>query len=214
MKRLIFDFDGTLVDSMPDWGGKMLHVLEKYRADYPADIIKTLTPLGDIGSAKYFQEHFGMKRSVEELIADMDEYAYPKYAYAITAKAGVLESLTAWKKKGYSLSVLTASPHRMLDVCLRRNGLYELFDFVWSCEDFQTTKSDIRIYERVAEKLTTTTENCVFFDDNIHALTVAKKAGMQTVGGHDVSAADAEQEVRALCDDYVYDFRELSDKDI
>ena len=48
----IFDFDGTLVDSMPTWGGKMLHVLDKNGVPYPEDIVRTLTPLGDLGSAR------------------------------------------------------------------------------------------------------------------------------------------------------------------
>ncbi len=46
MKNFIFDFDGTLVDSMKQWAGKMLYVLEKNGVSYPEDIIKIITPLG------------------------------------------------------------------------------------------------------------------------------------------------------------------------
>ncbi len=62
------------------------------------------------------------------------------------------------KAQGYSLNVLTASPHRMLDACLKRNGIYNLFDNVWSCDDFSTTKSDVQIYHMAAERLHTTVE--------------------------------------------------------
>ena len=45
LKGAIFDFDGTLVDSMPYWSQKMISILEKYKVDYPKDIIKILLKL-------------------------------------------------------------------------------------------------------------------------------------------------------------------------
>ncbi len=209
MKRLIFDFDGTLVDSMPAWGGKMLYVLRKFGIDYPENIVEIVTPLGDRGGAQYFIERLGAKVSTEEMIAAMDEYALPKYAEEIPAKAGVEESLRRWKGKGYSLNVLTASPHRMLDVCLKRLGLYDLFDNVWSCEDFSMTKSDARIYEEVASRLSARVEECIFFDDNVHVLTVAKRVGMTVVGVYDESSKGGAEEIRALCDEYIFNFSEM-----
>ncbi len=203
-KHLIFDFDGTLVDSMREWAGKMLYVLDKNGIIPPSDIIKTITPLGDRGSALYFIEHFGIDKAPDELIAQMDEYAMREYAYNIPAKEGVVQTLEVLKSRGHSLSILTASPHRMLDVCLKRVGIYELFDNVWSCDDFGTTKSDVGIYLEVAKRLNTVAEQCTFFDDNINALTVAKKAGMRVIGVYDQSSADYENEIRELCDGYIY----------
>ncbi len=208
MKKLIFDFDGTLVDSMEQWANKMFYALKKRNLPYPDDLIKTITPLGDIGAAKYFIDELGAKGSVEDLIADMDEYAIEEYAYKIQAKETVKETLLRLKAKGYSLSVLTASPHRMLDVCLKRLEMFDLFDNVWSCEDFQMTKSNIQIYHQVADRLHTTVEECVFFDDNIHALTVAKKAGMEVVGVYDKSAEEYREEIKELTSLYIYNFSE------
>lgn len=51
----IFDFDGTLVDSMQQWSGKMLHILDENNIAYPPDVIKIITPLGDRGTAEYFR---------------------------------------------------------------------------------------------------------------------------------------------------------------
>ena len=52
MKDLVFDFDGTLVDSMPTWGGKMLRILKEEGVSYPDNIIEIITPLGDAGTAR------------------------------------------------------------------------------------------------------------------------------------------------------------------
>ncbi len=211
MKKIIFDFDGTLVDSMNQWAGKMLNVLKTYGIDYPSDIIKTITPLGDKGTAEYFIKTFGISATPQELIAMMDEYAIVEYSYNIPAKATVIETLNELKKYGFSLNILTASPHKMLDVCLKRVGIWELFDNIWSCDDFGTTKNDVEIYHSVAQRLDTTVDDCILLDDNINALTAAKASGMNIIGVYDDSSADMQKELYELCDCYILQIDELLD---
>ena len=174
----IFDFDGTLVDSMPFWSKKMIEILEDEKVDYPKDIIKIITPLGDLGTARYFREKLGVNKSVEELIERMNETGLPYYRDIIVTKPGVTEYLKFLKENGCSLNVLTASPHLMLDPCLKRNGIYDIFDNVWSCDDFGTTKSDVNIYKMAVEKIGTTIEDTVFLDDNIGAVRTASMTGL------------------------------------
>ena len=50
----LFDFDGTLVDSMPTYASSMLRILDENNVDYPDDTLKTITPLGLLGAAKHF----------------------------------------------------------------------------------------------------------------------------------------------------------------
>ncbi|MBO4939710.1 MAG: HAD family phosphatase [Clostridia bacterium] len=202
-KTYIFDFDGTLVDSMPTWSAKMLYVLKESDTAYPDDIIKTITPLGDFGSAKYFQETLGCPWELERILTKMDEYALPKYRNEIVLKEGVKAYLEWLRLQGISLHVLTASPHKMVDPCLKRCGVFDWFDNVWSCDDFSMTKSNPEIYRQAAERIGVSVEDCVFFDDNIHALQTAQRAGMFAVGVFDPSAAEFEREMRACADVYV-----------
>ena len=55
-KAYLFDFDGTLVDSMPSFASVMLRVLDEYNIEYGNDIIKIITPLGYHGTAEYFRK--------------------------------------------------------------------------------------------------------------------------------------------------------------
>ncbi|MBQ7916967.1 MAG: HAD family phosphatase [Firmicutes bacterium] len=205
----IFDFDGTLVDSMPCWSEKMLNILNKNQVSYPADIIKQITPLGDLGTAKYFQEVLGVQLSIEEMIAQMDEYALPKYRDVIGLKAGVREYLCQLKNKGCSLNVLTASPHKMVDACLQRLGVYDWFENVWSCDDFGTTKSNPQIYLDAVARIGSRVEDTVFFDDNINAVKTAAQAGLYTVGVFDESGADFAEELKSVADVYIATFSGL-----
>lgn len=208
MKTYLFDFDGTLVDSMPTYGAMMLRILDEHHIPYGEDIMKIITPLGFIGTAKYFIG-MGLNKTVDELVALMMEYAIDAYTNTVPAKESVVETLRALKARGDRMSVLTASPHETLDPCLKRLGLYDLFDNVWSCNDFATTKADPAIYEMAAEKMGVPVTEVIFLDDNYNADKTAKSAGMQVIGVYDDSSAEYEDEMRALCDGYIRRLSEL-----
>ena len=205
----LFDFDGTLVDSMPSWAGKMLHVLQTQGVEPPAGLIQTITPLGDAGTARYFREELGVDLSDAEMFARMDEYALPKYRNEIAAKEGVADYLRALRRRGASIALLTASPHRMFEPCLARLGLTELFDALWSCDDFGLVKSDPAIYRAALARLGASAEQAYFFDDNLTALKTAASAGLGVIGVYDASSASCEDAIRAVSDRYIRSFSEL-----
>ncbi len=209
MKTYLFDFDGTLVNSMPTYASVMLKILDEYGAQYPSDIIKIITPLGFIGTADYYVDVLGIKESRENLIAKMNEYCFEAYSTTVPAKEGVTEALTALKKRGDSLNVLTASPHLTLDACLKRLGIFDIFDNVWSCNDFGTTKADPNIYRMCAERLGKEVGEIIFLDDNYNADKTAKDAGMIVFGVFDESSAEYTEQIKSITDGYITDFREL-----
>ncbi len=205
----IFDMDGTLIDSMPSYGGAIIKFLEMNKITYPKDILKIVTPLGYAGAANYFIENLDCRFSVEEICNDFKQLMLDDYLYKIQAKSGVTKTLKALKSKSDSLSVLTASPHQTLDPCLKRLGIYDLFDKVWSCEDFGMTKADTEIYRQAAKILGTTVEECIFIDDNYNAVCTAKKAGMTAYGIYDDSSKEYVEDMKSISDKYLYTFEEL-----
>ena len=208
MKTYLFDFDGTLVDSMPIWSSVMKKILDETNTPYGSDIIKTITPLGAVGTAKYFIE-LGSPLSIDEILAKMSANLTKEYTENVPAKEGVVETLRKLKARGDSVSVLTASPHTSLDPCLKRLEIFDLFDFVWSCDDFGTGKADPNIYRMAAERLGKTVDEVIFIDDNLGADKTAKSAGMTVYGIYDESSAEYEEEMKKETDRYIYNFREL-----
>lgn len=207
-KAYLFDMDGTLIDSMPTFISAMLRILDENGVAYGDDIIKIITPLGLLGTARYFLQ-IGVPLTEGEIIHCMKEYMLDGYLHHIPAKANVLPVLQKLKEQGVGLSVLTASPHVTLDPCLKRLGLYELFDHVWSCDDFGTTKADPQIYKMAAERMGQPVENVLFLDDNLNADQTAKTAGMVVCGVYDESSKDYAEDMKATCDHYIYDFTQL-----
>lgn len=210
MQTYLFDFDGTLVDSMPTYISAMLRILDENEITYGDDIIKIITPLGVNGTAEYYLQ-LGVPLSKEQIIEKMKAYVMEGYFYTIQAKEHVIPVLQQLKAQGCSLNVLTASPHITLDACLKRLNMWELFDNVWSCDDFNTTKADPEIYKMAAARLGQPVEKVLFLDDNLNADVTAKKVGMQVCGVYDPSSHDYVEEMKAATDYYIYDFSQLVD---
>ena len=204
----LFDFDGTLVDSMPTFGGMAIKILDEYRIPYGEDIIKIVTPLGYVGMARYFRT-LGIDSEESALIAKMIDYVAEDYRERIPAKSNVEPTLRALKAQGASLNILTASPHSVLDPCLMRLGIFDLFDHIWSCDDFGKSKSDPQIYRDAAARIGKPIDAILFVDDNLGANQSAKRSGIQTCGVYDPSSEDYVDEIKQVTDDYIYDFSEL-----
>lgn len=208
MDTYLFDFDGTLVDSMPTFVATMLRILDEFEISYERDIVKIITPLGYHDTAKYYAE-LGVPLPKEQILERMHRYALEAYRNTIPAKEHVIDALHRLKERGAGLNVLTASPHAMLDPCLKRLGIYELFDNVWSCDDFHTNKSNPEIYRMAAERIGKRVDEILFLDDNLDANLTAKRAGMKTCAVYDESSGDYVEEMKKVADWYIYSFREL-----
>ena len=209
IKAYLFDFDGTLVDSMPTFASVMLRILDENGIKYEKDIIKTITPLGYQGTAEYYR-NMGVAVPVNEMVERMKAYAEEAYTYHVMDKEGVRSTLEALKGK-ISLNVLTASPHRLLDPCLKRLGLWRFFDNIWSCDDFNTTKADPKIYQMAADRIGVTVDEILFVDDNIDAIRTANRAGAITCGIYDSSSHELVDAMKEEADRYIMMFNELLD---
>ena len=193
---------------MPTYAAMMLGILREQNVAHDEDIIKIITPLGYRGTAAYFVQ-LGMQMAQEEIAAMMTARAVEAYTHHVPAKKHVIETLRRLKARGDDLNVLTASPHEMLDPCLKRLGIFDLFTNVWSCEDFGTTKADPRIYHIAAARIGRPIGEIWFLDDNLGADRTAKATGMRVCGVYDAFSEEYTQEMIRETDAYIRDFSEF-----
>lgn len=208
-KYRVFDLDGTLADSMPVWSEGMLRFLIENKISYPEDIVKRIAPLGTYGAAQYFLTLGASEALAEQVRKQFHTSVYERYAHEISLKSGVKEFLRKRKAEGDGLYVLTASPHLTTDACLKNNGVYELFDDVFSTDDFSLPKSDIKIYEMLCEKIGCKPQDIRFYDDNLTNLKTAKEAGVYAVGIYDLTSDDLSEEMESVADEYHRSFEEM-----
>lgn len=204
----IFDLDGTLIDSMSFFAKGVLQVLEEEGIPYGDDLIDIITPLGDEKTALLYQE-MGVPGTVAEIIQRMQDNQYPYYAHSIPLKPGIEGYLRKLKAKGRTLCVLTASPHVLTDAALQNNGVFTLFDHVWSIDDYGLNKSQTALFDAVTERLGCEKSDIHFYDDNITAVTTAVKAGWYVWAVNDHYSDEQIAALRAAAHGYVADFTDL-----
>ncbi len=208
-KIYLFDLDGTLANSMPTAVQIVLSFLDERGISYPDDIVQILTPLGFNGAAEYYSKQLGVPLSPEKIFEWFGKKLALAYATEIPLKERVAETLNALKERGVKMCVLTASPHLFTDACLKRTGVYDLFESVWSAEDFGLLKGDTKLYEAVAKKLNVHPSDLVMIDDALNVIKTAKAAGLATVGVYDSYSVKEEAEMLQTADRYVRTLFEL-----
>lgn len=204
----LFDFDGVLVDSMEFWAGLHKQTLQDAGIPIPADFVQTITPLGNYYGAKHTLS-LGVDIPLDAYLEEIYKKLYHGYTTHIALKFHVREMLLRLKQAGISINVLTASPHYYVDPCLQRGGIFDLFDNVWTIDDFGLTKNQPEIYRQAAKRLGAEPGVCTMVDDNFTAISTAKEAGLKTVAVYDSTSKETEAAMRATADRYIYSFDEL-----
>ncbi len=213
METLLFDFDGTLVDSVPVYTAAEIRILEENGVAYPENISEIVTPLGYQGTAEYFINDLKLDLTFEQVMALFGKYMVEAYTNDVPAKEYVIPVLKELKKQGKSLNILTASPHITVDPCLKRLGIFDLFDNIWSADEFGTTKTDPEIFVRAAARLGRKPEEVLHFDDSLSAAQTAMKAGMVVCGVYDALWDKDTRQLKDTADYYISDFSELLNLD-
>ena len=200
IEGVIFDLDGTLLDSTWVWTKIDIDFLGKYGFEVPDDYSQSVSSMGFADVAAYTIERFGLKATKEEVMAEWDAMAHEAYAHEIRLKPGTEELLLWLKKKGIPAGIATSNRASLFEPCLRNNKVYELFHSFTETGDVDRGKEFPDVYIKEAEKLGADPEKCIVFEDIIPALRGARKGGFVTVGVREKKWEYEEEVFRASCD--------------
>lgn len=205
-----FDFDGTLVDSTDYFRIELIKILEKYSISYDDDIIAITNHMGIDMLARYLCE-LGVNLSKEQISAELIGSLDAAYKNDVKIKPYVKKCLEYMYSLGMHLNVLTANTHCLLDDCLKRIEIFDLFDNIWTTEDLGLDKDNPLLFSNVSKKIGVDASEIVHVDDSLTVNKTAKSVGMTVVGVYDNSDSKKMEEMKNVSDLYIMDFKELMD---
>lgn len=205
---LIFDLDGTLIDSNGVWLEVDKTFLARHGYAYSQEYYEGVAHSILQNCAVFTKNHFQMAESCEEIIAEWMELARDAY-HSVPLKPFVREYLDRCRDAGHRMAVFTACVPEHCRAAMAHNGLDGYFEQVIYAQELGEDKKSPAIFRHVAQMLGTTPRQCVFFDDSLAACKGAKAAGMTVVGIHDAHFTGGEADMRELCDRYIESFGDL-----
>ena len=206
---LIFDLDGTLIDSNGVWVEVDKTFLERRGAPYTREYYEGVAHTILSNCAIFTKEYLHLEESCEEIIAEWMELAADEYGTQVPLKPHVKEYLDKCRDAGHRMAVFTACVPEHCRAAMARHGLEPYFERVIYAQELGVDKKSPAIFRKVAESLGVRPRECVLFDDSLSACKAAKAAGMTVVGVHDGWFSDTSVDMREVCDQYIRDFGEL-----
>jgi len=209
----IFDLDGTLIDSMPYWQNIDIEMLTARGVEFdPVATTEATKTMSITEAIRYWQEHFGVQESEEELAAEVGRRICKAYAEDVPIKPHVYEYLDFLKEQGVRMCIATSSQLEQVEIVMRRLDLWDRFEFVLTAPQVGRGKEFPDIYLEAARRMGARPEECTVYEDTLGAVQTAAKAGFRTVGVADVCGAAAAQQISAAADCYVLDLGQLMER--
>lgn len=209
IQAVIFDMDGTLIDSMWMWKQIDIEYLGKFDISLPADLQHEIEGMSFSETAAYFKERFQIPHTVDQIKENWNQMAWKKYEKEVTVKEGVFDFLDYLKKHGVKMGIATSNSVELANMVLEKRGLTPYFDAVHTSCEVKRGKPYPDIYEFVAEKLGVMPEHCLVFEDVVHGILAGKAAHMKVCAIYDEYSSDQDEEKKRLADFYINSFEEL-----
>ncbi len=209
IEAVIFDLDGSLVDSMWMWRSIDIEYLGKFGIPLPENLQSQIEGMSFSETAVYFKEHFAIPDSIEKIKADWNRMAWDKYTNEVPLKPGIPEFLEGCKRNGIQLGIATSNSRELVENIAEVHKLRNYFSCIMTGCDVERGKPAPDIYLAVAKALNVSPEYCLVFEDIIPGILAGKNAGMRVCAVEDTYSIPDRAQKEELADYYICDYYHL-----
>ena len=207
---VIFDIDGTLVDSMHVWTDIDDIFLEKYHLEEPKNFHEGMEGKSYSETAQYFLDLFPeLPHTKEELEAEWHEMAFEIYTKELQLKKGAYDFILDMHKSGIKLGIATSNSRDLAEGLLKNTGVWQYLDAVWTSDEAKAGKPAPDVYLKVAESLGVKPERCLVFEDVPNGILAGINAGMKVCAVEDPFSKPQEERKKELADYYIQDYNDI-----
>lgn len=205
---VIFDLDGTLVDSMNIWEEVPEKLVRQLGYSPEPGLVEELRTRDLRTGAELLIRRYRMPWTVPELLEAADRLLEEEYRTGVRLKPGAGELVRELHWKGVPLCIATASTAAQARGAMERYGLLGCFDFILSCTEYGG-KGKPDIFLEAARRFGLPPRSIAVVEDSLYAARTAARSGFFVVGVADGSAAADREELQALCGCFVESLDQL-----
>ena len=209
IKAVIFDVDGTLIDSMWIWKQVDVEFLGKRGIPLPERLQMEIEGMSYSETAVYFKERFNLPESLEEIKEEWRLMAEDYYKCHIQLKSGAKEFLKLLYDKGLTLGIATSNSRELVDCMLANHGIRKYFSNIRTSCEVEKGKPYPDVYLKVAEDMGIDPCRCLVFEDTLSGVMAAKSAGMRVFAMADEISLESKDKLIELAEGYIHSFNEV-----
>lgn len=206
---VIFDLDGSLVDSMWIWRDIDIAYLGRFGIPLPSNLQLEIEGMSFSETAIYFKERFQLPDTLEQIKSDWNAMAWDKYMHEVPLKPGISGFLDGCRQRGIKLGIATSNSRELVENIAEVHGLHDYFSCIMTACDVKKGKPAPDIYLAVAKELGVMPNRCLVFEDIIPGIQAGKNAGMEVCAVEDAYSRACKDEKTALADYYIEDFHDI-----
>ncbi|MCK9309191.1 MAG: HAD family phosphatase [Candidatus Cloacimonetes bacterium] len=206
-KAIIFDLDGTLIDSMSLWRRVDMEFLNSRGIEVPTDLFAHL-PHGNsfIQTAQYFKDRFGLKDSTASIMQEWTDMVSHHYENDVLLKPGVGDLVRELHAKQYRIGLGTSNSLELAQKSLIHNDLWQFFSCAVTGDEHLKGKPFPDIYLLASERLDVTPKECLVIEDTLTGVQAGKTAGMDVFAIYDADSTEFHPIIKTVADGFFADY--------
>ena len=196
IKAVLFDADGTLMDSIASWRKALKTVLERRGFSYSEEDFQVLIPLTTKEGGTYLKGKYGFTETGDEIAAEYLGLVESFYATEVELKKGAREVLEYYDSKGIPMAIVTSSERILIEAACKRHGISQYFQGLYICSELGTSKRNPDIFVNTAKVLGAKPLDTLVYEDSDYAIETAVNAGFKVIKVTDeLKTVDTETEI-------------------
>ena len=209
LQGVIFDLDGTLLDSTGMWRQVDGRLMAHYGKEVPPDLSETVQRMSIEEFSQFFVEEFDLPVTPEQIAQQVADMVAEEYREKLQLKPHVPEILDWLDQQNIPYGVATATYGELAEAALRRLHIWERLRFLLTEQDAGAPKTQPRIFQLAAQELHLGRRQIAVVEDSLHALEGAKNGGFFTIGIADPENAPVWKEICATATVHIHDILEM-----